>query len=425
MEIGNRIKFHRLNKGMTQDDLAEGIISKSYLSKIENNQAIPAKEIIELLCEKLEIPYEESEQEDLFQTMNSWFELLLKGKKNEAVHAYSDIQDKFSKVNNSGLIKLYEIHLVRFYVITQQMEEAEDHISRLTQYYSDYIPLEKYYWHKFVGDYYYASHIYESAFEHYRNAEKYLDSKIFLYHNEKNDLYYLLSLTSVQLWKYHLGIYYAEKALSHYQNIYELLRCAQCHITIGVAYKGMGELDNAIESYKKAFIIAEATSDRALLANCHHNLGSLHFERGDIRKAIEQYLMSFEMKEELSTNKKMITVLGLIKLYYQEGMVVEAAQWIHKGRELSARVNLLDSILEMNLKLYDFLVNPLDERFEVFMLEEALPILKEKRQKKDLACYYKLLADYYFQDRKYKNACYYYQESINQSKIHITNGGKQ
>ncbi|WP_084818774.1 helix-turn-helix domain-containing protein [Tepidibacillus sp. HK-1] len=38
MKIGDKIRYYRIKKGLTQSQLAEGICSKSYLSKIINNK---------------------------------------------------------------------------------------------------------------------------------------------------------------------------------------------------------------------------------------------------------------------------------------------------------------------------------------------------------------------------------------------------
>jgi len=45
MELGDKIKYYRKQKGITQKDLAKGICAKSYLGKIENNMARPHQEI--------------------------------------------------------------------------------------------------------------------------------------------------------------------------------------------------------------------------------------------------------------------------------------------------------------------------------------------------------------------------------------------
>ncbi|QGS68197.1 helix-turn-helix domain-containing protein [Oceanobacillus sp. 143] len=53
--VGYRIKYFRSKLNMTQAELSKGIISVSYLSKIENGNADPPEEILELLKNRLDI----------------------------------------------------------------------------------------------------------------------------------------------------------------------------------------------------------------------------------------------------------------------------------------------------------------------------------------------------------------------------------
>lgn len=418
MRLGNRIKFHRLNNNLTQQELADGIISKSYLSKIENNQTIPAQEIIELLFEKLGIPYEEDNQEDILGVFQQWSSFLIKGAKNEAKSLYKKVEETFKDVHNPELIKLYEIHKVRFYIIINELHNAKQKIEELKQFYSDYTSTEKYYWCKFLGDYHYATLTYQEAFYHYREAEQYIENIKFLYEEEQRELYYLIALTSSQLWKYHLSIHYAETALLHYQNAYELHRCAQCHLIIGITYKRMGELKKALESYQKTYKIANSLSDQTLLATFHQNIGSLYYQKGQLDKAIKEYIKSYQKKSDLSPEKKLVTVVSLIKLYYQNNEFEEAKEWISIGQKLCSENE--NETLSLDLRLYNFMISDSDESFEQFMINEAFPLLLEKRRYKEMAYYYKVFADYNLRKRKYKDACFYYQKSLKKSNYNIS-----
>ena len=55
MSIGLIIKYERLKQDIKQTNLAKGICSISYLSKIEHNLVEPNPEIIELLLSRLNI----------------------------------------------------------------------------------------------------------------------------------------------------------------------------------------------------------------------------------------------------------------------------------------------------------------------------------------------------------------------------------
>ena len=53
IKIGDIIKHYRLEKGLSQDELAEGICSRKYISQIEKHQNIPTLYIINALSAKL------------------------------------------------------------------------------------------------------------------------------------------------------------------------------------------------------------------------------------------------------------------------------------------------------------------------------------------------------------------------------------
>ncbi|MEU2325269.1 helix-turn-helix domain-containing protein [Micrococcus luteus] len=55
IDLSKVIYNQRIEKGMTQENLANGICSISYLSKLENKQLDPSKEILALLLDKLDI----------------------------------------------------------------------------------------------------------------------------------------------------------------------------------------------------------------------------------------------------------------------------------------------------------------------------------------------------------------------------------
>ncbi|CAM3114281.1 helix-turn-helix transcriptional regulator [Filibacter tadaridae] len=55
MKIGQLIKVERQKINIRQDELAQGICSPSYLSKIENGTAIPGDEVQHMLLQRLNI----------------------------------------------------------------------------------------------------------------------------------------------------------------------------------------------------------------------------------------------------------------------------------------------------------------------------------------------------------------------------------
>jgi transcriptional regulator with XRE-family HTH domain len=55
--IGSIIKQARIMRGMTQEALAKGLCSNTYISKLENWQIIPHTEMLYIIAERVDIPY--------------------------------------------------------------------------------------------------------------------------------------------------------------------------------------------------------------------------------------------------------------------------------------------------------------------------------------------------------------------------------
>src|SRR5699024_6188581 len=85
MEIGSLIKMTRINKGMTQEALAEGIVSMSYLSKIENERTTASPEVINMLCARLGLQLDHKNEETLEETLQTWYSMLFDGNDKENI----------------------------------------------------------------------------------------------------------------------------------------------------------------------------------------------------------------------------------------------------------------------------------------------------------------------------------------------------
>lgn len=55
MDVGNKIKKIRLYRKMTQNELADGIITRNMLSAIENSKALPSLTVLRSLADRLEV----------------------------------------------------------------------------------------------------------------------------------------------------------------------------------------------------------------------------------------------------------------------------------------------------------------------------------------------------------------------------------
>ena len=85
MEYGKVLRFHRVKQGLTQNQLADGIISPAYLSKIENDQTVPAFEVLEHLYERLGLDFHDSSyHHPSKERLKEWYEMIVFKRKEEA-----------------------------------------------------------------------------------------------------------------------------------------------------------------------------------------------------------------------------------------------------------------------------------------------------------------------------------------------------
>src|SRR5699024_9351135 len=116
MQIGSKIRLHRIKKNMTQEELADGIISVSYLSKIENNQTIASDEVMEFLCQRLDIDYIIEEDDNIRLYCNRWFKQLLEARDMRKIKQIRQLMLNYrDKLYNNELSQLIELHMIRYY----------------------------------------------------------------------------------------------------------------------------------------------------------------------------------------------------------------------------------------------------------------------------------------------------------------------
>lgn len=113
------LKRKRLEKGMRLQEVASGICSISYLSRVENNQSLPTDENLQLLFERLDLNYNEIKR----KRNNDVFDDLLK---NELANKKEDMIAIISEIISSNAYSNIELDLFVLYqsIFSKNYEEA-------------------------------------------------------------------------------------------------------------------------------------------------------------------------------------------------------------------------------------------------------------------------------------------------------------
>ncbi|MEN2766657.1 helix-turn-helix transcriptional regulator [Ornithinibacillus xuwenensis] len=412
IDVGQAIKINRLRLNMTQSDLAKGIISVSYLSKIENGTAEPPHEVLELLSERLQLnPLEPGIQID-HNTVIRWFHHLLRSNVDESIRIYNKLRHNLTNAIDKKLLSLIEIHKLHYYILINDKTEAENLVFSLQKSSKRFNEVEKYYYYKFLGNYHYSLLSFKKALEYYQTAEQYGKSEIFHQNEEINNLYYLIGNVASKVRQTHLCLLYTIRALEYYQSNYDLKKCAECHILQGISYRRINEIEKAKESYRYAINIAEKIEDKETLKLGYQNLGTLNSIGKDSIEAIDYFLKSYELRKNDRVDRRIVPVSSLMKEYYSLGDIKNSQVWLEIGLNLCKSLEPIDSVYVYEFDVYNFLITGYDNSFEKLIIKKIIPFFEARELYYEKSVYLELLANYYKQNRKYKLSTYYYEEAF-------------
>lgn len=409
MNIGAIIKLNRIKQNLTQEELAEGIISISYLSKIENGKIEPNDEVIKLLCLRLGIEINRQIDDETKALCHEWFRLLLSCTDVEKLkEKYKEVNELVNTIEDIELQILLKIHLIRYYLKIGKSDNALEHINNLKDFQKTFTTEQRYYWNKFNGNYYYIIEDYNDALKHYTLAED-LSVNIEFSDEEVADLKYSLSLTYSKLRITSLALRTASKALEIYRQIYHFSRCAECHLILGISNRRINNHDSAIKNYQLAKQLAEQINNNEIIQLTHLNLGYLYFVQGNTKQAIE-YLDKIVNENEVSLSDRLLALTSIIEEFYRSKNYLEAKKRIEEGLSWITDENKDQYLLfyyEIMTHLY--LIDKEYGKFEEMMVKQFIPYLEEQKDYAKLTVYAEMLGLHFESIHKYKNAAYYFK----------------
>ena len=421
--IGHKIKYYRLKKGLTQYDLSNGILSYSYLSKIENGNAKPGPEIVGLLCKKLNIsPQVLTELDTSNETCKKWFKSLLLGDRKKSTELYREINSNTSIFSNESLLNLIELNELRYFLLTKQVNKTARQLRVLERKSSKFNKLEQYYFYKFSGEYFYSKNAFRKAFERFQVAESLISNDMFFKAEEESDLFYLIGITASKIRQVHIALNYASKALHYHQSQYNLFKCAQCHILLGISYRRFNEHKKSIQSYEMAIKIGESLGKSNLVSLSYQNIGALYTSIGESSKAIKYYKKCFELQFGNDTTKLLSPIVCLIREYYQIGDYSNSSYWLQQGLTIIESLETEETIDTFDIKVYEQLLTQQNSpNLEKLILTIVIPFLEKNQLEYQKHIYYQILAEFYYRMRRYKSSADYY-DLANQILKSIYNG---
>lgn len=425
MEYGKVLRFHRVKQGLTQNQLADGIISPAYLSKIENDQTVPAFEVLEHLYERLGLDFHDSSyHHPSKEKLKEWYEMIVFKRKEEARELKEELKQQKDTLNNHHLYIFFELFRIRHLLLENEVEEAYEVWKNIRQHEDTFDEEMRYYFHLSTGllDYYKGS--FENSFQQLMEAKNYGAS---ISHSlqdwEKSDLYYILSLSTSQANHISASVFYVDQALEIFQARYDLEKSADCHILQGINYSKLKNYAKSFENFNSARKIATQTMDRNQLNLVYINIGTLESRIGNHLSAIHNYKKSIQYNDSDTIYKQsylLTTIHSLILEHYRLEDFNGCMEWIHEGeKELT---KLQSKPHELHFKFYKMIINNDPSTLE-YLEETVVPYFQDKKEHIYIIRYSMVLSDLLEKKRMYKKSTIYLRLAIQLLNKHSHLGG--
>jgi HTH-type transcriptional regulator, quorum sensing regulator NprR len=407
MSIGTRVRFYRLKNKLSLEDLANGITTVSYLSSIENNEHTPPIEMLSQLCDQLEIPFMTYQNKELSQFIEDWKHYLLINDKENSSIVFQEMGERLSDSTDIIVILTYNVYLIRYYLLHDDLKMAQETIDLLSPFLIDMADDLKFSYQKFRGNFFYLKEKFLEAEPYFKDAKNYLIAVKELYNLEKADLFYMYGLTLARTNKNTLSIFYIEDALSLYQQSYNMKRCTDCHLLLGMVYRRMQDYKEAQKHYYYAKQLAISLDYKNLIDKVENNLGYLKAQQGKSEEAIHHYLKSLDHSELAKIEDKVNTIINIMKEYYKIGFKDQVEKWLNEGLDILKTNDQFQEVYKeqfIELMFYHYVVHDYPPGFETFMLDNAIPYFESTKKYHGIILYSKTLGDYYQQKYDYKSA---------------------
>ena len=145
-----------------------------------------------------------------------------------------------------------------------------------------------------------------------------------------------LGLANQELELYDQAIKYHLEALTIREKLEDSNGMAISCANLGICYKLMGELDEAIGYFQKAIDNAREAGNKVLYHRVHDNLGSLYIGQKDYKKGLEMLQIALDTSDGFTLDPKMkLSILSNSAAAYVDlGQIDKALEFAQKGNEV-------------------------------------------------------------------------------------------
>lgn len=413
--LGQKIRDYRTSLNMRQEDLANGIVTRAYISQIEKGNASPSFDILSKLAERLKCSVssllsDSKETVDEFTTISAQLYQAEWCLDHTMYKEFLTIMEAFeaSPLEPSTKCKLDFLY-GRYYWEVKKFEASDEHLESCIQqsFPSDFETRAKA--HNLHG---------QVLFRLDRKQEALLSLNNALQLSKQFVLDKLLHIDILlNLGVFHCHLDEVTSALMYLLDAYQIsksnntfFKSGEILMTLGVCYKKIGNLEEARLHYTNSLKFFDETNNERLKAGIFVNLAIIHHKNKDYTQT-KKYL-----EDAIQIYSSLADLRGLANAKVELAEMYVSTQQLVEAKQLCNELFLLDIDLELKAQLHVLLgkihssTRNLSQSLDHFF--QAKIIYLQGGMKKKLNELYLAIGETYYVEKDFESAAYYYRQGI-------------
>ena len=144
--------------------------------------------------------------------------------------------------------------------------------------------------------------------------------------------HYCLGISYRMVGEFRLALEHMKKAESLTSNKGNLM---YIYNQIGIIYKGMGYLDDALLYYSRSLSLARDLGNKNMQAGVLNNIAGIYMDKGELDKALDYYEESLRL--QTNEKEKAPTYNNIALIYHEKGNYQKAVEYYQKAIEINER----------------------------------------------------------------------------------------
>ncbi|MBL0387542.1 tetratricopeptide repeat protein [Tumebacillus sp. ITR2] len=340
--IGENLRKYRLLKGLTQDELAEGLCSVSQLSKVENGKTYLKRTILKEMSNRLGVTVERIESQDaLLEELSETLQLAKDSR--TAGNIERALEYVVLVVEQSRAFEYPSLLLESLQIqcsLLNQINETEKVIQIVQGVFEENLPMtaeDRLFFHLEYGIAYEYSGHQVAAYDAYCRADQEIDNLQSNFETRFR-VYYSLARIHFSMNNHRTALRYFEKAELMATEINRHLWRIRSTYMKATVMRLLGNFEQAEEIFTGT--LKEATDNQYLIdvGIINNNMGCMYLEREEYGQAFSHLNRAVKVYEILENHKFLCeTLLYLAELKFRTGEYTRTIAYVEQALEVSER----------------------------------------------------------------------------------------